>query len=50
MSLMRARADVHYRTEAIGSDLSEGVIGYLSRCPFGLFITQVLTETPQPLV
>lgn len=35
MTLTRARADVHYSAELIGSDISDGVIGYLSTCPPG---------------
>lgn len=50
MNLARARADEHYSVELIGSDLSDGVLGYLSTCSPGLFITRGADYNLQPLV
>ncbi len=50
MSLARARADEHYSLELIGSDLSDGVLGYLSTCSPGHFITRGADHYLQPWV
>jgi hypothetical protein len=45
MSLMRARAEIHYSVELIASDLSDGVLGYISMCYQSVSPHEVLTIT-----